>query len=117
MSKHTPGPWTVEDRNMDALGYYDALLVVAPQADHRHALVAYVIDSKDADEQDKANACLMATAPDLLAALINLTKRAELVGIIPWMESPLRDEDRLLLAQARAVIARAKGEEVHDGSD
>ena len=68
MSGHTPGPWSQGDR----LHYED---VTGPQGDLGRPLIARAIYSNgnDPDEQ-KANARLIAAAPELLDACQRLIK-------------------------------------------
>lgn len=88
MSNHTPGPWTISE------GQSDIGIVIV------RTLVAMVTNDEDwpiSLEEQQANACLIAAAPDLLAALerianTNSTNAAELKV---W---------------ANAAIAAAKGE-------
>lgn len=89
--QHTPGPWTLEvgvtvlDKVWDAEGQFPVASFITGR---RH----------DADE-GTANAKLIAAAPDLLAALIELEK----------VESSPHSETVRYLAreQARAAIAKA----------
>lgn len=97
MSKHTPGPWTVS--------YQTPFLVV----DSAHVVIASAsgVSSGGASdvsgfEQAKANARLIAAAPELLAAL----KRAA-----SWIKSEAEgnDEMPLVFVVAEAAIAKAEG--------
>ena len=81
MNKHTPGPWTYEQISNNA----------------------YVIDEngsavmlyRNPDDEMKANARLIAAAPELLEAL-------------EWaVDNP--HDDAYWISQARAAIAKAKG--------
>ena len=82
MNKHTPGPWTYEQISNNA----------------------YVIDEngsavmlyRNPDDEMKANASLIAAAPELLEAL-------------EWaVDNP--HDDAYWISQARAAIRKAKGE-------
>jgi hypothetical protein len=89
MNTHTPGPWKIEE-NLDQ-GNIDIR-----SDDIYRFYIAEVWGGMDAH---KANAHLIAAAPDLLEALEALVKQAEghkAVGVY-WDE-------------ARAAIAKAKGE-------
>lgn len=87
---HTPGPWRVEFR-------LNRLMVRAGEAD----VVAVAMP----DEQDsKANARLIAAAPDLLAALEMFVDQYQGSG---QDERELRPE----MIAARAAIAKAKGDQ------
>jgi hypothetical protein len=93
MSKHTPGPWIVYE-------FVDGYDIRAPEAE------CYVATASDPEavwgaigrEED---ACLIAAAPDLLEALENLLKVHEGEG----------GTQHNAVDMARAVIAKAKGEE------
>ncbi len=67
-SKHTPGPWTI---NMDSLGesLEGCVDIDAPSA-HVGALavVVWKMDEDEISPANRANAHLIAAAPDLLAA-------------------------------------------------
>jgi hypothetical protein len=87
MSKHTPGPWhagTDEDAHM----IYDASCNVVGESWREFG----------EEEAEKANAILMAAAPDLLAALKELLAAAsdEAVGMASEM--------------AQTAIAKAEGQ-------
>ena len=91
MSNHTPGPWGVE---------YDGSLVMGRQ----------VVPTPSPDtasvEERKANARLIAAAPDLLDAL---------EALIPLVEWALKEQsppyfDGPLVVQSCVAIAKAKGE-------
>lgn len=82
MSKHTPGPW-----------FYAESEVGTPFVDSESvgdlSAVALPLD------EQKANAHLIAAAPDLLEALEDL---------LPWLE------DARMADGARAAIAKARGQ-------
>ena len=59
MSKHTPGPWKAGSRS-----------VTAPETEDRLGLDVRLYGGNSGDH--RANARLIAAAPDLLAALVNL---------------------------------------------
>ena len=92
MNKHTQGPWTYEQISNNA----------------------YVIDEngsavmlyRNPDDEMKANARLIAAAPELLEALR---------GMVALEEENLRSGDDIdvcfELESARAAIAKAKGEQ------
>lgn len=97
MSKHTPGPW-------DVLPYVDAIKIL----DSNGSSIALVCDRwTDEPGMPPDNARLIAAAPDMLAALQRLCEQAE-------MTEDYRDSfDGTLVnacKQARAAIAKAKGE-------
>ena len=88
MSKHTKGPWEAADR-----GDYsdlDGSSRVILGDDRRIAIVQH-----KGDEEDEANARLIAAAPDMLEALEEIRR---MWGLI-WMPG-----------RAREAIAKARGE-------
>jgi len=120
MSRHTPGPWTIQadkgrtfsDESVDHGGY-------RIDADHVEQL-AYVWNFSDrfdptTGQQDgtrpfgsheaEANACLIAAAPELLEALSNaeefVNRHSE-----PWYMS-----GQALLSHIRSAISKATGDQ------
>jgi hypothetical protein len=63
MSKHTPGPWTVEGDDKTMIGADDGKMMLA-RAEYQHVVPAWCRSKVEA----QANARLLASAPDLLAA-------------------------------------------------
>ena len=101
MSEHTPGPWEIVE--LHDLGP----CIVAPDG-----VVAVVMDSYDGRPEDEfyANARLMKTAPDLLAALEPFARLAEV-----WQEGQVLNYRGVYITQhqaqaAAAAIAKARGE-------
>lgn len=92
LNVHTPGPWNVLP--WFAPGGAEITTV--------QALNRTVADCPGEDETAKANARLIAAAPDLLAALERLE-----AGVRLWISHGVSDED---MAAARAAIAKARGE-------
>lgn len=90
--KHTPGPWTYR-----AYSTHPHHII---EAEDREG-VAYTMDH---EADSKANATLIAAAPDLLAALERLLNAEALVDDEYYAEIEAAEE------QARAAIAKAKGE-------
>jgi hypothetical protein len=88
---HTPGPWTI------APHYYPSMKeIIGPS--FKITAVMTATDLTDVDYQKRtADLRLIAAAPDLLEALEALIEDQ-------------RDASLPVLAQARAAIARAKGE-------
>ena len=87
MKKHTPAPW-------EATFFAKTHAVHAKSGD-----CVAVCDSATAENE--ANARLIAAAPELLEALIEL---------IPLIEVTFPKQQEVWLTQARAAIAKAKGE-------
>ena len=96
MTKHTPGPWTMHPRFDDGA----EVRAIAPVA---WCSVASTVGSSGDQSIDaaeaRANARLIAAAPDLLAALDRLER---LSGSAMGTDDPAR-------VFARAAIAKAKG--------
>lgn len=90
MSKHTPGPWVVYE-------FVDGYDIRAPEAE------CYVATASDPEAVwgaigREADACLIAAAPELLAACEGLLSVLPATG-------------HHAINMARAAIAKAKGEE------
>lgn len=97
MSEHTPGPWTVSDKNSyDDFNIRDGDKRVVAQAIH-----PWTVDN--AADEVAANARLIAAAPDLLAALEAVVRDVERVAKndVIWPAT---------LKQARAAIRKATAE-------
>lgn len=105
-TKHTPGPWKFDDH----LGCRP--IKGGKSGSHRQAQykeVACTVGLHD-DDEDRANARLIAAAPELLKAL------EALVWVADSMDSaPIAASVRLETAyeEAKAAIAKARGETVH----
>lgn len=85
-NKHTPGPWVIDNDNVIYQeGTAEPIASAAPTAD------------------EKANAALIAAAPELLGAL----KMAE--GYIAGVATNEPEEQDKLMAVIRAAIAKARG--------
>jgi hypothetical protein len=99
-SKHTPGPWIWQN---DWLGLYgkDGEDVL-PYSDYE----GMAIPDWYHTEEPKANARLIASAPDLLEALIVLHQRLEQLDASGDAGRMVEDEVEI----ARAVIAKATGQ-------
>ena len=92
-AKHTPGPWQV---TIDC----GANVIRAAEKEVRDGVIAYMFSDCVASTWggvNEANARLIAAAPDLLAALIDV------VGDDESLQNPWR-------VAARAAIAKATGE-------
>jgi hypothetical protein len=96
-TKHTAGPWTIEE------GYKAAQIV------GDNAIVTVLPEWPCQADEQRANARLVATAPELLEALRRLelvAYDAEQNGVSPNLVS-LRQELTLACSQARNAIAKA----------
>ena len=89
-AKHTPGPWTT-GRAINAVDM-GKFSFICP----------FGANSADQVAEIKANACLISSAPDLLAALEAIIK---MIG--PYAGQGRMDAE---ISAARAAIAKAKGE-------
>lgn len=89
-ANHTPAPWHV----------YGYEIGTAP--DETIAVVC-ALSGNDGDSEEDANARLIAAAPELLAALETLLWQVERTDDLP-------EEVEEMLSDARAAIAKAKGQ-------
>ncbi len=108
MTEHTPGPWHVSDpidgRDIpygidDAKGHH-----LADVSDNHYGNPLPV----------EANARLIAAAPDLLAALEAMERRISTFGNPSHFDWSHDSNDRAMVNQARAAVAKAQGKEHHD---
>lgn len=109
-SKHTPGPWSVDDDPRHGL---NTLIL-----DRRNDIVASTADScmTDSDlaiagSECEANARLIAAAPDLLAACEAMLPHLEAMieRANPAHEDTGHYSDQTAVRLARAAIAKARG--------
>lgn len=119
MGKHTPGPWIVEQSAKTPI--YVSPLDRQEEISICHVLV--IDDDEQGDDgewfngdQTKANASLIAAAPDMLAALEKIAKlkwRDNLRGLDKPTDFADRQAALFALGDAqsiaRAAIAKAKG--------
>lgn len=89
--KHTPGPWRLQESH--PLRHGTPLTIVGPK---KRELVASVSGACLHDPRHKANATLIAAAPDMLATLKRLVYDHREIEWEDW-------------EAARAVIAKAEG--------
>lgn len=112
-TKHTPGPWRVDETK--ALGAYGVWTDYATHPGHDGAgypsLVCSMVPTVKSEitrEQRDANARLIAAAPDLLAAC------QESLAFISEIDfallAELLDGRDSLLERLQAAVAKAKGE-------
>ena len=109
MTKHTPGPWVLDDpcenNPQRAMGGEQIFKVTG--CGFGSGLIADVSSWWYSRESAKANARLIAAAPDMLAALeqvLELHAKCERENMIDWQWF-----DAAYYA-ARAAIAKARGE-------
>lgn len=100
----TPGPWRIAKRGED-----EAFYVVErdePNEPSRHAYrVAHVLDYNEL-QQNAANACLIAAAPDLVEALDEMLREFGVDG----HGAEFEDGECRVVDRARAALAAATGE-------
>ena len=96
---HTPGPWTVFSEVNVVAGRRG----IATTGHYSSSLNADVIEA-----ENKANAILISTAPDLLAAMEAILQTFAWAFDDMLREYPDTPQPKAILA-ARAAIARAKG--------
>lgn len=95
MSKHTRGPWVI-DWNVARLDIFSSDAKVLVASLRRSAM------SPAIDEAARANARLIAAAPDLLAMLVEAHDIIDAIG---------QPETAEVAARMLAVIAKARGDE------
>lgn len=105
MSGHTPGPWEIRGgKFVPTQMAVGSKMYVIQTADEHNDNVGFAcswLDDPDTLKEARANANLIAAAPDLLEALIKLLEFWQPSG------SP---EEHDIQAAGYAAIARAKGE-------
>ena len=91
-TKHTPGPWTVDEE-------IEAIYVVIRNANRDPVALGYLSgwDKKTA----RANAHLIAVAPELLEVLVDLVSEVDGPD-----GSPLTTGEKMALVKCRAAIAK-----------
>lgn len=98
MTNHTPGPWEVFDSMVDGDTY-------GIDGADGSAVVYYGYRDTDSGIPKKADAHLIAAAPDLLLALERITSSYRSL----LTRRPVRDVDETL-AEVDAAIRKARGE-------
>ena len=102
-TKHTPGPWKYAP-HLCSDGYR---VFVPHEADNdQHDAIAD-LETWQTPEETEANACLIAAAPDLLAACEKLADHMDFMptdGILPDVLAKIQSD----CEQARAAIQKAK---------
>ena len=98
MSQHTPGPWFASEVTGDEEPCYISA--------HRWESLAKVYGNEEADfaQEGRANARLIAAAPELLEALHLM------VEALQPAEVDFVDYERIAMEKARAAIKKARGE-------
>lgn len=101
-AKHTPAPWHVCTGNHETFG--NVLNIAAQEGDV--PAICVISNVEDATEEDRANARLIAAAPDLLEALKAMLDAEPGYGWGGSSEAEIAAQEL-----ARAAIAKATGEQ------
>ena len=102
---HTPGPWILRACSTNCNSGRRTLYVMNSLPDIDGKCVANVIAGPTSNPAWDANACLIAAAPDMLAACKELL--AEVEHAI--RQAGYDPDNRESITQARAAIAKAEG--------
>lgn len=100
MSKHTPGPWTTKFRRHVNFEENSHIHLLTDKEGFNIGLLSSWVNDPETKLEAKANALLIAAAPDLLEALEEL--------LLAWDECQNPRDG--VAEHARSAIARAKGE-------
>ncbi len=107
MTAHTPGPWIVEDREVFGPSPYGTLL---PNSTGRMVIARPAPHGNEHANQSRANAHLIAAAPDLLAALlavdVAVTCHDSQGGNL---EATIEKANPQTMVAVRTAIAKARG--------
>lgn len=114
MSKHTLGPWEIlNGKFVPTQMAAGSKMYVIQTADEHNDNIGFAcswLDDPETLREARANANLIAAAPDLLEALESLVKMAiagDEYSYADWGKDYVEDER---VTKAKAIIARAKGE-------
>ncbi len=107
-TKHTPGPWTLERVPIQSVGGSNTAWKIGPfqcciYDDWRNRKAGL------SEEEIKASAYLIAAAPDLLAALEEITTMTPIPGSIDEYKVGQQHALSACREIARVAIAKAKG--------
>lgn len=105
MSKHTPGPWACLPQNGAGPMIVHEFETGNQMNPTGYRLIAHMLQRKDSLEQDRANAAVIAAAPELLEALASIEAKAMAMANDP--EQSNRGLWRGCADEARAAIAKA----------
>ena len=114
-AKHTPGPWTAQPARSERGDYYHRILA---DAEVHSKCIATTVDAMNGDreamEADAADARLIASAPDLLAALQDADKALAALIVTFHEEAPKCSKGYTFpalttLNAIRDTLARATG--------
>jgi uncharacterized protein YfeS len=99
MSKFTPGPWVIYDDGPDGSD------VILAHIDEENYDIAYIAADERPEDEKKANARLIAAAPDLLSAAKNA---ANVLAAIATGQLVTIGKDSHALQELRHAIAKAE---------
>lgn len=111
---HTPGPWEesgatiYREKTIVAVSYCEGNRELHPSIDPSDKLPGADGEIGDGWEEAWSNACLIAAAPDLLAALEAIAKQADF-SALAFPNAPGRGDLLAIAQMARAAIAKAMG--------
>lgn len=91
MTKHTPAPWAF----MPGKDHHDNVFTVG----RPHRRIASVFAASEVDDENAANARVIAAAPDMLAALKMVLQHGRI------------DDSEIRMAQVAAAITKAESTE------
>ncbi len=92
--KHTQGQWTAFDHDGFAVTNGDTVICIAGETDL---------------DENEANANLIASAPELLQALMDMQRMVGFLGWTPPSAEDDKDESKKIVCNAIDVIAKAGG--------
>lgn len=109
MHQHTPGPWAAMQHYTD--DKRDGTLIVGPDKWHIASCWATRFSDGRSITETDANATLIAAAPDILAALVQLVDWATHPDTTDWLNrSGVLGNYGKAVVDARYAIAKAQGE-------
>ncbi len=97
-NNHTPGPWWVDEDGYIAAGGGDDYVTIAE-----------ILGANDEIDVIRANAALIAAAPELLDALQEILQITEYLAPEKFDDAAHQGAFDATLARARAAISKAKG--------
>ena len=110
--KFTPGPWHYGDEDESVLGVHYVDVHAGEYCTDTYRCIASAEgafrngDFQPLDEESRANACLIAAAPELYAALSDIMENPQFQTAIGG--NPIRVEE--LMIRAASALAKARGE-------
>ena len=104
MSKHTPGPWEIEEH------YHFGYRWISGPEHSQLAQVVWCMEDEDRSPECEANAHLIAAAPELLDALCYLLEASSGQGPHEqWLAA--MDQARAAIEKATGVLAEGDSED------